>query len=274
MAGIALYIKRIDFPDPISMGNKSYKLKYNIVEAKNQNTDTVLTFGGAFSNHIVATAAICKQNNLKCIGIIRGEEVRELNGSLRFAHEQGMKLHFISREEYRKKENKEFLDSLKEKFGTYYLVPEGGSNLLGVKGCTEILSKNDENFNFVCVACGTGTTLAGITLSLTKNQKAIGVAALKAKDYLIANVKKYISEERINQFEIIDKYHFGGYAKKTSILEDFVEQFSNESKIEIEPIYTGKLLFGIMNLIQSNYFKAGDQILAIHTGGLQYKKLK
>ena len=256
------------------MGNKSYKLKYNIEEARNKKQDTLLTFGGAYSNHIVATAALCKQHNLKSIGIIRGEESRVLNASLNYAREQGMNLHFVSREEYKEKENKAFLDSLEKKFGAFYMIPEGGANELGVKGCTEILDESDSKFNYACVACGTGTTLAGITLSLTENQKALGVAVLKAKDYLISNVKKYVSEEKTKPFEIIDKYHFGGYAKKTPLLEDFVEQFTKETKIEIEPIYTGKLIFGIMDLIQSNYFEAGDKILAIHTGGLQYKKLK
>lgn len=256
------------------MGNKSFKLKYNIADAKDEHIDTILTFGGAYSNHIVATAAICNQNNLKSIGIIRGEEIKELNASLKFAHEQGMKLHFVSREEYRDKENKVFLDSLKEKFGIFYLVPEGGENILGVKGCTEILNENDSIFNFVSAACGTGTTLAGITRSLTKNQKAIGIAALNAKDYLIKNIQKYIPKELKNEFKIIDKYHFGGYAKTTQLLEDFVNQFREESEIEIEPVYTGKLLFGLLDLIQSNYFTPGDKILAIHTGGLQYKILK
>ena len=153
-------------------------------------------------------------------------------------------------------------------------MPEGGANEFGVKGCKEILNDQECGFDFVCLACGTGTTLAGIIHSLTGNQKAIGIAVLNAKDYLIKNVHRHIQEEMKNRFEIIDKYHFGGFAKKTHELNDFVNQFNKETEVEIEPIYTGKLLFGLLDLIKSNFFKAGDKILAIHTGGLQYKKLK
>ncbi|MBT8196569.1 MAG: pyridoxal-phosphate dependent enzyme [Bacteroidia bacterium] len=273
-AGVELFIKRLDLPDPISMGNKGYKLKHNLIEAKNQGLDTILTFGGAYSNHIVATAAICNKEGLKSIGIIRGNEIEVLNPSLNYANEQGMKLHFVSREEYRNKENKNFIDALTERFGSFYMVHEGGSNKLGVKGCMEILESEDAIYDTIAVACGTGTTLAGIVSSLNENQNAIGVAVLNAQDYLEKNVLKYIPEKRKTQFEIINDFHFGGYAKSNDELNNFVESFNAQSGIEIEPIYTGKLIYAITEMIKNGRLKPNTKVLAIHTGGLQYIKLK
>jgi len=273
-AGVNLFVKRIDQPDPILNGNKSFKLKYNLLEAINQNLNTVLTFGGAYSNHIVATAAACNKNNLQSIGIIRGEEKKDLNPSLKYAHEKGMKLHFVSREEYRRKDNIEYIQSLKMKFDSCFIVPEGGANKLGVKGCSEILSLEDKKFNCIVTACGTATTLAGITNSLINEQKSIGIAVLKAENYLNENCIGFTEKEKQNKYSIINDYHFGGYAKQSVELEEFVKKFNNETNIEIEPIYTGKLFYAIMDLIKKKHFKQNENILAIHTGGLQYLKLK
>jgi len=269
--GINLYMLRTDLNHPLISGNKLYKLKYNIEEAKKLDKKTLLTFGGAFSNHISATAAAGKEYNLKTIGIIRGDELSELNPTLKLAKKHGMDLHFVSRELYRDKEK--LYQYVSEKFEkeNYYLVPEGGSNELGVKGCMEIANSININFDTICCACGTGATLAGITMSLKENQKAMGFQILKAEGYIKAEVenwhKKFNNSNPLN-WEINEEFHFGGYAKTTPELITFIKDFEKETTIPLEPIYTGKLMYGLFELVQQNYFKKGETIIAVHTGGL------
>jgi len=271
-AGIKLYLKRTDLIHPDISGNKWYKLKYNIIEAEKQGHTKVLTFGGAFSNHIYATASAGKIFGFKTIGVIRGEEYAGLNPTLKHAVECGMHLHYMNREDYRLKTTSTIINKLKNLYGEFYLVPEGGSNTLGVKGSAEILSPSDSNFDYICTPCGSGGTLAGIITSLTGKNKALGFAVLKNGGFLndIVNklIKDYSGKELIN-WNIITDYHFGGYAKFSDELINFIRWFYKETEIPIEPIYSGKMFFGIFDLIKKNYFKKGQQILAIHTGGLQ-----
>lgn len=270
---ISLYIKREDLIHPEISGNKYRKLKHNIIQAKAENNATLLTFGGAYSNHISAVAATGKEHNLKTIGIIRGdelgvnlEETLENNATLQFAHACGMQFKFVSRTDYREKTSNVFIEKLNNEFGEFYLVPEGGTNELAVKGCEEILNSETDKFDYICVAVGTGGTISGLINSANEHQNIIGFPALKG-DFLTSEIKKYTKEK--DNWNLNTQYHFGGYAKTSDELISFVNRFKKETEIPLDPIYTGKMLFGIVDLINKGYFEKGAKILAIHTGGLQ-----
>jgi 1-aminocyclopropane-1-carboxylate deaminase len=263
-----LHIKREDLIHPIVSGNKFRKLKYNLIQAKAENKETLLTFGGAFSNHIAAVAFAGKEQGFKTIGIIRGNELREKileNPTLQFAQDCGMQFEFVSREEYRHKTEASFLEKLKHEFGDFYLVPEGGTNELAIKGCEEILTKEDAQFDFVCCAVGTGGTISGIINSILAHQKVLGFPALKG-DFLNNEIRNFARNEN---WELITDYHFGGYGKVNPELIAFINQFYVDNKVPLDPIYTAKMVFGVMDLIQKNYFPENSKILLIHTGGIQ-----
>ena len=265
---ITVQIKREDLLHPFISGNKFRKLKYNILQAKTENQDTLLTFGGAFSNHIAAAAYAGKEYGFKTIGIIRGDELREKileNPTLQFAQDCGMQFKFVSREAYRHKTESDFLENLKQEFGDFYLVPEGGTNEFAVKGCQEILTEADKEFDYVCCAVGTGGTISGLINSSLPHQKVLGFPALKG-EFLNEDIRKFA---RNPNWELITDYHFGGYGKVNPELIDFINHFFEENNIPLDPIYTGKMVFGVMDLIQKNYFKENSKILLIHTGGLQ-----
>ena len=266
--GISLFIKRDDLIHPVISGNKFRKLKYNIIEAKKQNQSTLLTFGGAFSNHILAVAAAGKEYGFKTIGVIRGEELEckiEANPTLKKAQEFGMVFHFISRDEYRTKSNPEFVNKLEQKFGNFYLIPEGGTNELAVIGCQEILTEVDEDFDFICCAVGTGGTISGIINSSKDCQKVLGFPVLKG-DFLQEDIRKFAN---MDNWELITDYHFGGYAKIDEKLIHFINDFYMKYSIPLDPIYTSKMTFGVIDLIEKGYFPPKSKILLIHTGGLQ-----
>ena len=270
---ISLFIKREDQLHPFISGNKYRKLKYNLEEAKLQNKTTLLTFGGAYSNHIAATAAAGNLNNFNTIGVIRGDELvnnleqtLKTNPTLKFASEHNMKFHFVSRSDYRNKTTLEFINNLKEKFGEFFLVPEGGTNQLAVKGCEEILNSGDTKFDIICSSVGTGGTISGLINSAKSHQKIIGFPALKG-DFLQHEIKKYVLKK--DNWSLNTDYHFGGYAKISEELITFINKFKAETNIPLDPVYTGKMMFGIVDLIKKNHFKKGTKIVAIHTGGLQ-----
>ena len=272
-SGIRLLIKRDDLIHKHISGNKWRKLKYNLSEAVQQNHHTILTFGGAYSNHLAATAFACKKAGLESIGMIRGED-DPTNPTLKFASENGMQLHFVSREDYRKKNDDDFIEGLEEEFGRFFLIPEGGANGLGVRGCAEILSEVEEDFDFVCCAAGTGTTLAGLSLTLKENQRLFGFPALKGGDFLSEEIERLMGESGLRppstiNSQLITNYHFGGYAKLRPDLLEFIQAFTERTGIPLDPIYTGKMMFGIYDLIQKEFFAKRSTILAVHTGGLQ-----
>ena len=265
---ISVTIKREDLLHPFVSGNKFRKLKYNIVQAIAENQDTILTFGGAFSNHIAAVAYAGKINNLKTIGIIRGEELSDKiaeNPTLQFAKECGMHFEFISRTQYRDKDTPAFLASLKAQFGTFYLLPEGGTNALAIKGCEEILTTADHEFDFVCCAVGTAGTISGLINSAQPHQKVLGFPALKG-DFLNNEIRNFVHQDN---WELITDYHFGGYGKINEELVTFINGFNDQFKIPLDPVYTSKTVFGVMNLISKGYFPDNSNVLIIHTGGLQ-----
>lgn len=262
---IQLSIKRIDLIHPYISGNKFYKLKYNILEALKQNTNTILTFGGAYSNHISATAFAAQQKGFKSIGIIRGEETFPLNNTLTFSKECGMELHYISRKEYRKKHTDSFIKSLQKKLGRFYQIPEGGTNKFAIQGTSEILEVKDTQ-NYICSAIGTGGTISGIINSSSDNQKVLGFPAIKGYENLEKDIKKWSNKQN---WKLITDYHFGGYAKISEELIQFVKDFYHTHNIPLDAVYTGKMLFGIIDLIKKDFFPKGSSVLAIHTGGLQ-----
>jgi len=270
--GVQLFLKRDDLIHPEISGNKWRKLKYNLIAAQQQQHDTILTFGGAYSNHIAATAAACRLVGMKSIGIIRGEELsKKENRTLRKAADDGMRLKFISRENYRRKTEAAFLETLGKQFQKFFLIPEGGSNELGIKGCAEIMNEVQEQFDFICVACGTGTTMAGILSATHHKQNVIGFPAFKSGEDLEKVLQQLLNTDNntADSCELMSDYHFGGYARHTPELLQFIRSFKAKHQIELDFIYTGKMLFGVYDLIQKDFFPSGSKILAIHTGGLQ-----
>lgn len=270
---IALSLKREDDIDPMISGNKYRKLKYNLLEAKQFGHKTVLTFGGAFSNHILATSKAAKVMGFQSIGVIRGEELGKdiaktmaENATLKTAALNGMTFEFVSREVYRKKEDRNFLQRLTEKYGDFYGIPEGGTNNLAVDGCKEILTENDNSFDYICTSVGTGGTLSGLILSAEAHQKILGFPALKG-DFLEKEVQQYVGN--VGNWSLVKNYHFGGYAKYNDALIRFINTFKQDHEIQLDPIYTGKMLYGIFDMVKNNQFERGAKILAIHTGGLQ-----
>tara|TARA_B110000503_G_C7073580_1_gene381905 strand:+ start:273 stop:1208 length:936 start_codon:yes stop_codon:yes gene_type:complete len=267
-ANVELFIKREDLIHPLISGNKFRKLKYNLIQAQKENKSTLLTFGGAFSNNVLAVASAGYENNFKTIGIIRGEELAttaEVNPTLQKAQSLGMQFKFISRAAYRNKNNSEFLKDLEKEFGNFYLLPEGGTNDLAILGCEEILTNEYKKFTHVCCSVGTGGTIAGIINSSFNDQQIIGFPSLKG-DFISKEISNFTKKKN---WSIDSDYHFGGYGKVSDNLIRFINDFHQVHQIPLDPIYTGKMMFGIFDLIKKDYFEKGSKILAIHTGGLQ-----
>lgn len=253
---------------PKVSGNKYRKLKYNIQAILDGNFEGVLTFGGAFSNHIAATATVGQDLNIPTVGIIRGEELAsgvDSNPTLSYAKACGMYLEFISRAAYRQKTEDSFLHSLQKQYPKFYIIPEGGTNALAIDGCREILTEADHEFDVICCAVGTGGTISGLINSSLPHQKIIGFPALKGP-FLREDICKFAQQ---SNWDLCHEYHFGGYAKVNLELIQFINKFKKEFELPLDPIYTGKMMFGIFDLIQNGFFSKSEKILAIHTGGLQ-----
>lgn len=260
-------IKRLDLIHPQISGNKFFKLKYNLLAARQQGFEKVLTFGGAYSNHIAATAFAAHQFGFQSLGMIRGEELaqRPLNPTLATAQQFGMQLEFISRNAYRQKDQPDFLQHLQQQYPDFYLIPEGGTNALAVQGCREILTAEDAQFDLICCAVGTGGTLAGLIEASQQHQQLLGFSALKG-DFLTQEVAQLTTKRN---WRILDNYCCGGYAKTTPELIQFIQTFEQRYNIPLEQVYTGKMLRGIFDLIDQDKIGPDQKILLIHTGGLQ-----
>lgn len=266
--GCSVYIRREDLVHPFISGNKYHKLKYNISYAVKEGYTKLLTFGGAYSNHILATAVAAKQAGLTSVGVIRGEELHKsvaTNPTLSLAKEHGMDFHFISREAYRKKGDADFLNQLRKQYPGIYIIPEGGNNALAVKGCKDILQPEDEQYRIITTAVGTGGTMAGIVKSTFPHQKVLGYSVLKGT-FQQKTLLEYTSK---SNYFITDAYCFGGYAKVDADLINFINEFKEETGIPLDPVYTGKMIYGIRESIKNELFDENSRVLAIHTGGLQ-----
>ncbi len=279
-AGVELWVQRLDLLHPQVSGNKWYKLKYNLAEAQAQGHHTLLTFGGAHSNHLYATAAAGRLFGFRTIGLVRGEPHEPLNPTLQFAHDCGMAIAYLDRATYRAKADPAFIASLRQSWGEFYLLPEGGSNALAVRGCAEILDSLPHHFDLVACACGTGCTLAGLLASPASPElhgtKFLGFPVLKGGDFLTQEVEKLLASAapRVytgprRAYELIGQYHFGGYAKTKPPLLAFIDQFMAQHPISLEPVYTGKLFYGVYDLLGQGYFPPGSRVLLLHSGGLR-----
>jgi 1-aminocyclopropane-1-carboxylate deaminase/D-cysteine desulfhydrase-like pyridoxal-dependent ACC family enzyme len=267
---IRLYLKRDDLLHPLVSGNKWRKLKYNLLLAREQGFATLLTFGGAFSNHLYATAAAGQVFGFRTIGVVRGNELtrQPRNPTLAFCEAAGMQLHFVSRDEYRRKDEPEFVAELLDRFGPCYVLPEGGTNELAVRGTAEIIPEISSQLgyvpDYVCCAVGTGGTVLGLLQSAPEPTMVLGVLALKAADFSLPR-----QPPELVRFRLVTDYHFGGYARKTPALLSFIRTFEQKTDVPLEQVYTGKLLFGIYDLARQGYFPGGATVVAVHTGGLQ-----
>jgi len=269
--GIKLYLKRDDLLHPIISGNKWRKLKYILDHALSCDAHTLISMGGAYSNHLHALAYTGKLLGIKTVGIIRGEQPKILNPTLLDLQAWGMQLQFVSRSDYRQLREYKQHDALPDLKSGEYWLPEGGAMTLALQGVAELVDEIDIEYDTLCVPCGTATTLAGIVSSAEKDKTILGFSALKGASYLNDEVNNLIKNESCHnkRWFIHLNYHFGGFAKKNADLLAFIEQFETQHAVPLEPIYTAKMLYGIFDLIQQGHFSAGQKIIAVHTGGLQ-----
>ena len=262
---IEVFIKRLDLIDPFISGNKLFKLKHNVDRALVKKKNMLITFGGAFSNHILATAAYAKKKNIDCLAIVRGEEYSELNPLLTLAKEYGMNFCFVSRKEYAKRNDNNYVSELIRKYKKAFIVPEGGNNKLGVLGAEEILEKQDKSFDYIICPIGTGATLSGIVNSSKKTQKVIGINCINDTKEINKNISQKTNK---NNWEIINEFNFGGFAKFDNILTEYLKKFKLNYKITLDLNYTTKMFFGFEKLIERRYFQRKSKVLLIHTGGI------
>lgn len=274
---ITLLLKREDLlyhpSAPEFCGNKWRKLKYNLYEAADLGHETLLTFGGAFSNHIAAVAAAGRLLGFRTIGLIRGEADAANNPTLAKAQDYGMELHFLTRTMYREKNDPAFRQKLTHQFGEVFILPEGGSNELALKGCEEladeiVLQSGTKLPDVVCCAAGTGGTMAGLIRGFGGKTHLMGFPALKGS-FMTAAVQDFLPQADPGNWSINSDYHFGGYAKHSPQLIEFIRKFHQQHQILLDPVYTGKMLFGVFDLIEKGHFAAGSTVLAIHSGGIQ-----
>lgn len=268
LAGCEVLMLREDLNHPLVSGNKWWKLKNNLAQARREHHDTLLTFGGAFSNHIYATAAAAKELGFRSIGVIRGEPSATPSPTLRFAEKCGMILHFVSRERYREKHTAAFVDELRRAFGDFFAIPEGGTNHLAVSACAEwaALLRQELQPDYVCLAVGTGGTIAGMSEGFSGRAQVLGFPALKDAAFLEADIKNFAKG---SDCKLIYDYHFGGYAKTSPRLLEFMQSFYRRHNVPLDHVYTGKMVYGVFDLLERGFFPRGSKLLLIHTGGLQ-----
>jgi 1-aminocyclopropane-1-carboxylate deaminase len=273
-AGLSLSVLRSDLVDPLLSGNKYFKLKYNLAAATAEGKRTLLSFGGAWSNHLHALAAAGQKYGFATVGVIRGEAPAGLNACLQDVTDMGMQLHFLTRDEYRRKDGQQLHATLRDRYGDYYLIPEGGANLAGIQGCRELLAGiGTERYTHILLACGTGTTLTG--LITTTSIPVIGIQVLKGEGYLQAAVARQLLEHGLQAtapWQLLDQFHGGGYARCNRELREFIADFSGQTGIPLEPVYTGKMLLALQELANRDFFPRNSRILALHSGGLQGKR--
>ena len=266
---VQVWLKRDDLIHSEVPGNKSRKLKYNLLEAITQDYSALLTFGGAYSNHIRATAAAGYACGISTIGIIRGEQHLPLNPSLAYAVSRGMRIGYLDRVAYRTKTNPDLIAALRQEYGSFYLLPEGGTNELAVRGCSEIPAELELDFDVICCPCGTGGTLAGIAGTLRVGQQAIGFSALKGAEFLerdVAELQQRTFGACSQNWRIEHDYHFGGFARNNADLEAFITEFQLRHGLRLEWVYVAKMMYGLYALIERGDFAPGTRVLVVMTG--------
>ena len=270
---IDVFIKRDDLIHPIISGNKWRKLKYNLAQATQGSYQGILSFGGCFSNHIHALAFACQQQNIKSVGIIRGEQNYANNFTLSWARHWGMTLDFVDRKTYRLRNQAEYLAELQRQYPQHFIVPEGGSNTFALPGVAEVITElNDQcDFDSLLTPVGSGGTLAGLIAGDKNQHQLLGIAVLKQSDYLQAEVKQLLSIEakQYSNWQILSEFHLGGYAKFSQVDCQRIIEFSQITGIDFEPVYSGKMLLALLDLVDNGFFAAKKRIVILHTGGLQ-----
>ncbi|MEQ1638948.1 MAG: pyridoxal-phosphate dependent enzyme [Methylococcales bacterium] len=274
---VELWLKRDDLLHPIISGNKWRKLKYILADALSLGSNTIISMGGAYSNHLHALAYVGQILGLKTIGLIRGEHPAPLTPTLLDMAQWGMELRFVSRSDYRQLRGYKHWNSFPGIKPNQYWLPEGGASTLALKGIAELVAEINIPYDVICVACGTGTTMAGFINAVSSPQQSVlGFAVLKNAGFLQADVQSLLADAFRDEFNnhfhngiIIHDYHFGGFAECNNTLASFMKIFTKENFIPLEPVYTGKMLYGIFDLLAKGYFKPGQRIIAVHTGGLQ-----
>ncbi|MES2431836.1 MAG: pyridoxal-phosphate dependent enzyme [Bacteroidota bacterium] len=267
---LSLSILRTDKIHPIISGNKLFKLHYFLDEALVSNHKMIITFGGAYSNHLAATAYACKLSKLRCIGIVRGEEPKQLSHTLQQCINEGMQLKFVSRDVYSQKDSSDFIEALKMEFGNAIFVPEGGYSPLGARGASLIMDLIPQNITHICCAVGTATTISGLLLNKKRHCRIIAIPVLKDMHDIKDRIN-FLTDAGVNfdSLDILSDYHFGGYAKKTEELIDFMNDLYNLHQLPTDFVYTAKMMYGIFDQIKNDHFPPGSNIMCIHTGGLQ-----
>jgi 1-aminocyclopropane-1-carboxylate deaminase len=268
-AGVRVLLKRDDLINPEIPGNKWRKLKYNLEAARAQDHDLLLTFGGAYSNHIRATAAAGYHLGFSAVGVIRGEEHLPLNPTLAYAVSRGMRLTYMDRITYRNKSSPDVIAGLRKRFGRFYLLPEGGSNGLAARGCAEIPAEISDAFDVICCPCGTGATLAGIAQGLGERQRALGFSVLKGGEFLVPQVAELQARSfgaPSANWAIEQAFHFGGFARRTPLLDQFIADFAQRHQFDLNWVYAAKMMFGIFALAGQPALPAGTTVMAVITG--------
>lgn len=260
---------RLDEIHPVISGNKWYKLKHSLAKVEAERYHGVLTFGGAFSNHLIATAAAAHHYGLQSIAVVRGEELADnLSTTLLHCQQYGMKFDFVSRQQYALKTEMSFLKELAQKYPNYYIIPEGGANEYGRIGAKEIGDMIPEGYTHVCVSVGTGTTMAGICKQVDCAE-VFGYAPMKGGKYLLNDIQQWVG---VGRYQLFDDWHFGGFGKHKAELLDFMNDFYRVNDIPLDMVYTGKMMYGIAAQIEQGVFAKDAKIICIHTGGLQGNK--
>lgn len=261
---------RLDVIHPVVSGNKWYKLQYYLKAAQQAGADGILTFGGAYSNHLVATAAAAQASGLKSIGIVRGMHAAETQTpTLNECVALGMQLVFVTKEEYDRKYDADYHATLNEKYKGYYIVDEGGAGELGVKGSETIARYIPESYTHICISSGTGTTLCGIRRSLNEHVNVSGYVPMKGGAYIHKDINNYLPAHLHSSYTLFDDWHFGGFGKKNDELVEFMNAFYQANKIPLDMVYTAKTMFGVKQQLAAGHFQKNARILCIHTGGLQ-----
>ncbi len=271
---VSLSVLRLDKIHPVVSGNKLFKLHYFLQDATQSSHKTILTFGGAYSNHLAATAFACASLKIKSIGIVRGEQPALLSPTLQQCIDDGMQLKFISRQQFAEKENESFINSLQNEFGYFSIVPEGGYHPSGADGAALIMELiSNKNYSHICTPTGTATTLAGLLHAAGPGQTVIGVPVLKGMTDIKERILHlYPGQTMPQNLQLLPNYHFGGYAKRTGALIQFMNECWKQYQLPLDFVYTAKMFFAVIDSIKNNYFPAGSNILCLHTGGLQGNK--